>query len=429
MTVSVAPLSRTTIEYENGDYSHLVWQEGDRVAYVTDLAGDTFRTAEVTGNCFTASVPEGATTTDNLVVVYPAGDLEGKSLSAATIRGLNPSELDIDASFDGTRLPMTSTLPVPASSGVVTEFDVLPAVIRLSLSGVDAENTEVLKSVTLTANEPLEGAYTPAGTGWTFAGSGNTVAMNIVSENTSLAEISSGRHYIYFVVPRAAYTGVTLTVTTDAGNYTFPDGSMDLTSPTRSLYRLDVALGEPEPVKEPMFVKITSLDQVTCADDDRYLIVCEGRGGLFAEFDSGNYHYLVPAGITPDGIDPASAEAVKCALTLTHPEGEYAARFLISSQNIRKNYPYIGCMKNFSGTPAKLAFRKALTKNSSLEYWDITFDAAGNVLFQAHPDTQDVAGDVFLGFSKSNSGGTFCTYGADATASDLEPLQLYKLTK
>lgn len=425
LTVNVAPLSRTTIEYENADFSHLVWQTGDQVAYVTDLPGDKFRTATVTSNAFTASVPTGATSANKLIVVYPCGNLNGKSLSDAAPAIANPASLNIDNSFDGTRLPMTAVMPVPSGSKVDAEFTVLPAVIRLSLSGVGEESTQTLKSVSLSANEPLSGAwkYSDA-SGWTFTGTDKKITMDIQAESTLLYDVCSSHKYIYFVVPRAQFSGLSLTVTTDTGSYMFPDGTIDLTSPTRSLYRLDVALGEPDPVKEPQYVKITSVDQISGSTDDKYLIVYEDKNLLFCEFDSGNYHMGVPTTITDHTISPNASEAKKCALTIAHPAAD-ATRFYIKADGIRPAKPYAGVMRTFIGAPGKIAFR-AESALSALDYWAVSFDANGNVLFEADTkDDFDNPVSILMGFGWNSN--AFCTYKSGD--SGMKPLQLYKLVK
>ena len=68
ITVSTESIgTKTGIEYEYSDYSHLVWKEGDVVAYVTDCASDVVRTAEVSADGrFTATIPETAGTDNKL---------------------------------------------------------------------------------------------------------------------------------------------------------------------------------------------------------------------------------------------------------------------------------------------------------------------------------------------------------------------------
>ena len=36
INVNMSSLTRTSIEYENVDLSHLVWSDGDKVAYISD---------------------------------------------------------------------------------------------------------------------------------------------------------------------------------------------------------------------------------------------------------------------------------------------------------------------------------------------------------------------------------------------------------
>lgn len=421
LTVTVAPVSRTTIEYENSDFSHLVWCDGDEVAYVTDVNGDTFRTAVISHNTFRAEVPETATSNNKLIIIYPAGDHAGKSLSDTQLATVNPTVTDIDSPFDGSRLPLSSVTPVPSSKSVTADFEVMASVVRLCISGGQSSE-ELLESVTLSADQSLTGTYKRSYYGWFLDGGDRSISMNIEGENRSLTAAGGKSGYIYFVVPRNQYTGVGLSITTDGGTYTFADGEMDLAQDGRTLYRLDLTLGEPEPVKQPMFRKITSLDDVTTGENDKYLIVCEEKSYVYSDYNSNNYYEGIPVTIGPDGIDAACSEATGFQFSIFHYTGENAhLYYLKTDQYIGRGY-YIGMMPNFPGTPGKIYY------DSSPDYqensWDISFDADGNLKLKGNPKTQDVAGDVFLGFYRP--GNHFATYGQDASSDQIIPLQLYK---
>ena len=425
LTVTVAPVSRTTIDYENSDYSHLVWNDGDEVAYITDIYGDTFKKAAISHNTFQALVPENAGSSNKLIIVYPAGDLEGKTKDQMTLSLVNPEVLDVDGQFDGTRLPLTSVIPVPSSKSVLADFEVMGSVIRLNPIP-NTHGEELLTSLTLTANEDLQGVFTRSYYGWYFEGKGKSVTMNIESEDKSLGAINSNKRYIYIVVPRNAYTGVDLTLTTDAGTYSFTGGEMDLNQEGKTLYRLDLPLGEPDPVSEPMFRKVTSMDEVTRGDEEKYLIVCEEKSVLYCNYDTSNYYPGETISIGGDGITPDDKTAARQFSIHEHP-GTVGKYYLKLDTKIGKGN-YLAVMSNFSSTPGKL-YHLGDTSNQRSS-GDMSFDENGNLILQGHPMTQDKEGDVFLGVYSENSWSTyFSTYGADADKSKVHAIQLYKLSK
>lgn len=422
LTISVAPVSRTTIDYENSDFSHLVWSEGDEVAYVTDVYGDVFRTAAISHNTFKAVIPQDADRSNKLIIVYPAGDLNGKALSECSLGTVNPATLNIDQPFDGTRLPLCCEMQIPASSTITADFEVMGSVIRLNLEASGHEE-ELLHQIVLTANEPLTGNYRRSFYGWFLDGGSKSVSMDIAGEDLSLAAISSQKRYIYIVTPRNEFTGVGLTVTTSTGTYTFSDGAMNLAQEGRTLYRLDLPLGEPVPVREPMYRQITSMSDITTGDDTKYLLVCGEKSVVYAEYNSTNYYDGVPVTIGSDGIDPECAAAKAYRFTI-HPFDESGNLYYMrTDEKVGKGY-YISTMANFPGTPGKIYFTADGGQNRNS--WNISFDGSGNVILQGHPHTQDVAGDVFLCFYRP--GNYFATYGADANMDNICPMQLYKLT-
>lgn len=266
LTVNSA-LTRTTIDYEGSDFSHLVWSEGDRVAYVTDAAGQTFRTATVERNRFEAQIPAGATDDNSLLVVWPAGGLDGQPLSAAA--ATLPAEITqaADAPFDGSLLPMYADVAIPAGgSQVDAAYRVLGSVVRFAIDATGHE-TETLRSVTLRANEQLAGNYTFSAGEWTFEGTSQTVKATVTGDKALLDHES----LVYMAVHPASYTGVEVTVETDVDTYVFPDGAMNLAQEGRTLYRIDLALSErPEPVI-PYFTQVTDTADLT--PDGTYLIV------------------------------------------------------------------------------------------------------------------------------------------------------------
>lgn len=427
ITISVTePGTRTTIEYDGADVSHLVWNEGDEIGYVTDIAGDIWRTAKISHNNFTATIPQSATATNKLYVVYPADNVVGKKLGDVELSTLNPEVINLDNRFDGKRIPMISTMSVPSGGAASANFDIQSSVIRLSIDSLK-HSTEVLQEVTLSANEPLTGSYRISGNGISVTDGSKSITMKVKTEkpdDSTLGELYKNDGYIYFVVNRKAYTGFTLTITTDCGTYSFPDGKIDVTTPERTLYRLDVALSEPDAPVPTGYVRVTSADQITTGDNVSYLIVCEEKDCLFAEFNSTNYHGGVPTTIVDGFIDPTLPEVDKCKLILTPGTGDNAGRYSIKNYGIRKKDYFVGCMPNFSSTPAKVAFRTADTVNN---YWKFEIDNNGNLLLWANPTTYDnnaLSGTVRLSYYGPDK--CFANVASDASPANLIPIQLYK---
>lgn len=429
INVNMSSLSRTSIEYDNAGVSHLVWKEGDKVAYISDAAGDVCREATVTNNKFTAQVPTDLTE-GKIHIIYPVGDNVGKTLAEMRMSVASAVTRDVTAAFDGTTLPMTAEAAVSEASSVNADFEFPASVLRLKLNVADNHDVEeTVESVTLTAAEQAAGSYAFQNGKWSFTGASNTITTTFAG-SPKLVDMKANGGYVYIVMNAASYTDVDLVIKTSAGLYKFDDGTMDLAREGRTLYHVALTLSEAEPEPEPRYKKITSVNDLTTDDGDRYLIVCEAKNMLFCTYDSGNYHYGISTSISSDGFDPEDATVKKCACVIAPAGADNPGMYTLKFDGIRSSAPYIRCMQNFSSTPGKLNFTADLTAYQRA-FWGITFDEAGNVKIQAHPYTQDVQGDIFLGFQSgvSDYNNSFCTYGPDAQAGKIFPLQLYKLVK
>lgn len=300
-TVEVyAAQTRTTIGYEASDVSHLEWCEGDRVAYVTDVAGDTFKSAEMKysakGWYFSSNVTAAAET---IYVIYPVGDNVGKSLAEAKASLVAEFQQVADADFVGENLPMYASAPITSTSRVEVVYEVMASVVRFSIVG-EGHDVESLQSVTLTTNEPLVGdySYDAASGKMLFEGAANSIKVDYISA-TELGEdvLLARTHDIYMVVPSATFTGVDVVVKTDADTYVWSNGAMDLSHPERRLYRvaLDLAAadGAPAPVNR-YFSPVCSLDEIT--DEGTYLIATNIDGKYYVTnnepTDTANYYYV-----------------------------------------------------------------------------------------------------------------------------------------
>ena len=398
-TVEVyAAQTRTTIGYEASDVSHLEWCEGDRVAYVTDVAGDTFKSAEMKysakGWYFSSNVTAAAET---IYVIYPVGDNVGKSLAEAKASLVAEFQQVADADFVGENLPMYASAPITSTSRVEVVYEVMASVVRFSVVG-EGHDVESLQSVTLTTNEPLVGdySYDAASGKMLFEGAANSIKVDYVSA-TELGEdvLLARTHDIYMVVPSATFTGVDVVVKTDADTYVWNNGAMDLSHPERRLYRvaLDLAAadGAPAPVNR-YFSPVCSLDEIT--DEGTYLIATNIDGKYYVTnnepTDAANYYYVEGVELPSDEFGVLHSEdAMNYTWSITkHDQG-----YMLYSANMVKQGSkgvYLisqGGSDMFSGEggyegKAWYVLPSALPTGdlASRAYWDITVDGNGTAV-------------------------------------------------
>lgn len=398
-TVEVyAAQTRTTIGYEASDVSHLEWCEGDRVAYVTDVAGDTFKSAEMKysakGWYFSSNVTAAAET---IYVIYPVGDNVGKSLAEAKASLAAEFQQVADADFVGENLPMYASAPITSTSRVEVVYEVMASVVRFSVVG-EGHDVESLQSVTLKTNEPLVGdySYDAASGKMLFEGAANSIKVDYVSA-TELGEdvLLARTHDIYMVVPSATFTGVDVVVKTDADTYVWSNGAMDLSHPERRLYRvaLDLAAadGAPAPVNR-YFSPVCSLDEIT--DEGTYLIATNIDGKYYVTnnepTDTANYYYVEGVELPSDEFGVLHSEdAMNYTWSITkHDQG-----YMLYSANMVKQGSkgvYLisqGGSDMFSGEggyegKAWYVLPSALPTGdlASRAYWDITVDGNGTAV-------------------------------------------------
>ena len=398
-TVEVyAAQTRTTIGYEASDVSHLEWCEGDRVAYVTDVAGDTFKSAEMKysakGWYFSSNVTAAAET---IYVIYPVGDNVGKSLAEAKASLVAEFQQVADADFVGENLPMYASAPITSTSRVEVVYEVMASVVRFSVVG-EGHDVESLQSVTLKTNEPLVGdySYDAASGKMLFEGAANSIKVDYVSA-TELGEdvLLARTHDIYMVVPSATFTGVDVVVKTDADTYIWSNGAMDLSHPERRLYRvaLDLAAadGAPAPVNR-YFSPVCSLDEIT--DEGTYLIATNIDGKYYVTnnepTDTANYYYVEGVELPSDEFGVLHSEdAMNYTWSITkHDQG-----YMLYSANMVKQGSkgvYLisqGGSDMFSGEDgyegkAWYVLPSALPTGdlASRAYWDITVGGNGTAV-------------------------------------------------
>lgn len=371
-------ITRTTIEYEGSDVSHLVWKEGDEVAYVTGLPGQTFKTAAVSGNRFTAEIPSGATDDDILAVLWPSERAEGLPLKGITAE--LPSEFgqEAGAAFDGSLLPMYACVRIPATGTEVdADYRPLGSVIRFSIDAAGHE-TETLRSVTLSADEYLAGKYTFDTSGdpaWTFTGTSKTVRTTVTGEAARL----DNRFYIYMAVNPAAYTGVEVRVETDAGVYVFPDGTMDLNQKGRTLYRVSLPLEETPKPEKLYYTQVTDMADLT--PEGKYLIVADRDESSYHTPDNKSYTAVInptTIGFTGSGVEATDATAL---YTWKIEKNETSGMYSLFSTRIGQYVGSAGAI--LVNDYGKFFFTQSIPQTPDGEvtyYWNIEVDAQKAVI-------------------------------------------------
>lgn len=435
--------TRTTIGYEGSDVSHLEWCEGDKVAYVTDGVGDTFKVAEMTdgatGWSFNAEVPESAT---NIIVVYPVGDNAGKSLSEVTLSLESEIVQTAGEDFDGRLLPMVAASQLPVGNSIDVVYECLASVIRFNVVGGEGHEVESLKSLSLTTNQPLTGSYSLDLTTVEVVFAGNSNSVNVVYESaTETAEdvLLTDNHEIYVVVPSGVYDGVDVVVETDVDSYTWSNGAMDLSHPERRLYRVELDLGTSEgaPVPETQsFRPVTNSSDIT--DDGVYLIAVELNGKYYVTnnvpTDTSNYYYLTGVEVASDENGVILSESVmNYTWSITLKDGGYE----FYSDNMVKNgvngvllisQGGSGMFSGEDGYEGKAWYVTPSTADgySSAQqprrYWDIELDGEGHAVLRNKYD-REVGMFPCYKYCTSHNYFTLCFEGG----SDKAEIQLLKL--
>ena len=295
-TISVnCPITKTTIDYEGSDVSHLVWNGGETVGYITSCAGDRVQSASVNSNSFSAQIPSFAAEDDLIYVIYPLGDNEGKLLSEVSLPLVNQAVQNVSASFDGSVYPMFATAPLPSGSGnaLSVAFEFPAAILRFNIFGEASEAEPVsVKSLSFSGKPYMTGHYSIGGDGrLQFVPDAEQGQQTIVLEADEDGDlvIDGEGMYVYAIVPRAEISDFDVKVSIDASSFSLTGGKMDLTRKDRSLWRISLDLNaveedEPEVTEPTVFKVVTSLDELN--EDDKYLIV--------ADKDAGSYYLAAP---------------------------------------------------------------------------------------------------------------------------------------
>ena len=442
-TVEVyAAETRTTIGYEASDVSHLEWCEGDKVAYVTDVEGDTFKSAEMKrgadGWYFMSDVAKSA---ENIYVIYPVGENIGKSLLEAKASLAAEVTQVAGEQFNGELLPMYAEVALTSEKKISATYEVMASVVRFTVKG-EGHDAESLRSVTLTTSESLVGDYAIDVTSGELAFNGASNSIKVQYESAAeLGEdvLLAKSHDIYMVVPSAAFTGVKVVVETDVDTYTWSDGAMDLSHPERRLFRvaLDLATSEgaPAPVNR-YFQPVLSEDEIT--DDGTYLIAVKLNGKYYVTnnvpTNSSNYYWVTGVELSSDEFGILhNSDAMNYTWSITKHDNGY----MFYSPNMEKQGTmgvYLisqggtGSFSGESGYEGKAWYvteDKLPSGDGELRaYWDIVLDGEGVATLYNLYDRQ-IDDNVCYKYCTSCNYFTLCT----ESAPDKADISIMKLSE
>ena len=378
-SITVYPVeadTRTSLEYEYSDYSHLVWCEGDVVAYVTDCASDVVKEAQVSSDgVFTAAIPESAGTDNRLYVVYPGDGLAGGTLADLSLEISAQQTQDSISAVNSTGIviPMMACTHVPETgeTSVSVSYDVPVSVIRFDFATADFPQDQI-QSVTFTAAQPVAGTVNVAGSvngDVIFNGVSNSVTTTI----DRLSPLERGG-YVYVPVMRGSYSGVTLEVVTDNNEFVFRDGNFELDDPDATLYKVEMTLGEGQVIRDPYFVEISEDEQFS--PDNKYLIAYRQSDYVYrvasehisSKIDAVTIEY------DPDlGGIPVVGDVMDYVFTIGPVAGADGYYWLYSEAAGNTNGNYIGSAGGTSAAGNFFFQNTEPTSSSNYYIWQITY--------------------------------------------------------
>lgn len=378
-SITVYPVeadTRTSLEYEYSDYSHLVWCEGDVVAYVTDCASDVVKEAQVSSEgVFTATIPESAGTDNRLYVVYPGDGLAGGTLADLSLEISAQQTQDSISAVNSTGIviPMMACTHVPETgeTSVSVSYDVPVSVIRFDFATADFPQDQI-QSVTFTAAQPVAGTVNVAGSvngDVIFNGVSNSVTTTI----DRLSPLERGG-YVYVPVMRGSYSGVTLEVVTDNNEFVFRDGNFELDDPDATLYKVEMTLGEGQVIRDPYFVEISEDEQFS--PDNKYLIAYRQSDYVYrvasehisSKIDAVTIEY------DPDlGGIPVVGDVMDYVFTIGPVAGADGYYWLYSEAAGNTNGNYIGSAGGTSAAGNFFFQNTEPTSSSNYYIWQITY--------------------------------------------------------
>lgn len=416
--------TRTTIDYELSDYSHLVWNAGDQVAYVTDVDYDVASVAEVKEGSFEAKVPAEYGERNKLFILYPSDGLEGLNVDKMKMELPAEQHQDTLGSTRGVVVPMYAVADIPGE-GVNTmkvRYEFPAATLRFRIESQEHKLEKVL-SVTMTAQDPIGGSMI-------FSRPSNVIKLiKPVSEVKVVvdkpATIEKGG-YLYMKVMRGTYSNVTVAVTTDQNTYLFENGTFDLTDPDASLFKVNLSLDAGKVEPKTLYYKEISEGEVFTADA-KYLIARKRSDTEYHVAATFSTYYLDAVAFEADenGIE-ATSDVSQYAFTIAPVEGtEYVTLY---SEAVSNSAPSAMYGKGYVGSPATSYIDPGHFVRGSEEdfdnpaapqryYWKINFEDGLPVIGSVQVDDYRIVYELWgMQFAPCRSSNT-----------DTEPIVILKL--
>lgn len=405
--------TRTSIEYELSDYSHLVWESGDKVAYVTDVDGDEVSVAEVSGGSFEAVLPSGAASDNLLYIVYPSDGLEGLNIDKLKMPLPSEQHQDTLGSSKGVTVPMFAVTSVPGEEvNAVTARYVFPAAtLRFAVSSAE-HSAEKILSVTLEAQDAVAGSMI-------ISRPNNDISLvtpsNTVSSVIGKPSPISDGGFIYMNVMRGDYSDVCVTVKTDKGEYVFDGGRFDLTDTGASLFKVSIPLDNGVvPAPEPSFKEIQEGE--TFSPDSKYLIAFKASSGEYYVASKVNNNKLDKIAFAAvDGGIPAEGKVMDNVFTITPVDGTsyytlYSDAVSMSPPSAQHGMGYLGAP---GGTSKEIgnffrADEEGVAANPIQYHWEITYENGAYVITSAYQNVYSIKyskNDYFFGLCKESVSG------------------------
>lgn len=374
--------TRTMIDYELSDYSHLVWEEADRLAVLTDVYEDVASIVEVKDGGFDIEVPADYYSRNKIVAVYPSDGLEGLDIDKITMPVPAEQHQDTLGSSRGVKVPMFATVAIPGegTQTVSARYQFPAATLRFAIES-DAHKTEKVLAVTMSAQDPIAGLMT-------FSRPSYEVRLikgvNEVTVNVDKPAAIEKGGYLYMSVMRGVYEGVTIRVTTDQNTYLLENAKFDLTNEEASLFKvtlpLDVSVVKPKPV---YYTEISEGENFNA--EESYLIVYKYSDSKYYVAGGASGDYLSAKSFVPteEGQLEATAEVSQYAFTIAPVEGTgYVTLF---SEAVSNSAPSSMYGKGYVGSPANTHIDPGHFARGSKEdvetseyyqrfYWNITFE-------------------------------------------------------
>lgn len=402
--------TKTSIEYELSDYSHLVWNSGDKVAYVTDVDGDEVSIGEVTDGSFEAELPSGATAEDLLYIVYPSDGLEGLNIDKLKMPLPVEQHQDTLGSSKGVTVPMFAVTPVPEEGvNTVNARYVFPAAtLRFSVSSSKYLDEKIL-SVTLEAQDALTGSMV-------ISRPSNSISLispsNVVTAVIDRPSPIRDGGYIYMNVMRGDYSDVCVTVCTDKSEYVFEGGRFDLTDADASLFKVTLPLDNGTvPVPEPSFKELQEGESFSA--DSKYLIAYKASPQEYYVASKVNNNKLDRISFAAvDGGIPAEGAVMDYAFTIAPVEGTpyytlYSDAVSMSPPSAQHGMGYLGAP---GGTSKEIgnffrADEEGVAANPIQYHWEITYEDGTYVITSAYQNVYSIKYskyDYFFGLCKES---------------------------